>query len=102
VEAAVAQRDAVAAATGRQAAEQSTGGHGGFAQGGAGVERASRGWRGLRKALGCLSTSTAGRGEGSGRAAEEEAGTLGHGCHAPATCPPLRQFTEHVSSSKVA
>jgi hypothetical protein len=33
--------------------------------------RASRGWRGMRKALGCFSTSRTGRG-GSGRAAEEE------------------------------
>jgi len=28
-------------------------------------ERASRGWRGMRKALGCFSTSTTGRGGGA-------------------------------------
>jgi len=69
---AAAQWGAPGAAAGWQGAEQSAGGHGAPLLGGAGVERASRGWRGVRKAPGCLSTSTAGRGEGSGRAAEEE------------------------------
>jgi len=64
-------------------------------------ERA-RGWRGARKARACVSTSTAGRGEGSGRAEEEEGAHSGIDATHPRRVRPLRHFTEHVSSSKVA
>jgi len=60
------------------------------------------GWRGVRKALGCVSTSTAGCGEGSGRAAEEERAHSGMDATHQRRVRPLRHFTEHVSSSKVA
>ena len=87
---------------GSKGTEQSAGNHGGSALQALGVERASQGWRGVRKALACVSTSTAGRGEGSGRAAEEEGAHSGMDATQPRRVRPLRHFTEHVSSSKVA
>ena len=59
-----------------------------------GVERGEEG-------TGGLSTSTAGRGEGSGRAAEEEGAHSGMDATHQRRVRPLRHFTEHVSSSKV-
>ena len=88
---AAAQWGTPGAAAGRQGAEQSAGGHGAPLWGRWGGESepgVERGEEGTRVSVhfdsrawgGLLASSRAG------------GGALGHGCHAPATCPPVEAF----------